>query len=653
VSARPQQPEPFLRGCIYPGLSDTSYPRANPSDSEHLPADVWQAAQIPAGVRLEFVGEVDAVRIFYETTTANFGYRGEGAGCTFSIYRSGQKIAEQEAVLGQGVVELPLCGEPNRPVIVYLPEGMRPIVTGIEGIGGPIEPAPRQPRWLCYGDAVTQGWLASAPSLAWPAVTARKLGLDLINFGYAGSSRTDTAAALTLTDIPAEILSVSIGTNNWSRFPHTPALCAEEVRAVISLLRSGHPDAPIVIVSPLLRPEAEDTPNRLGATLTELRIATEEAVRELMMSGDVRLSLVEGSTIVSAGDLEDGRHPGDDGHIRIAAAVGKVISPLVGDLRSVAETHWAAELAAAMELASPSPQLPSTDFLRQVGTGFGPITYMPAPSGPAVAAPAPNRAPSPAAPVAPAPAAAAPAPAAGAAAAPAPAPAPAAAPAPAGPVPAVSASAEAPANPAVPTGASVAGMSASPQSPSEPTGVSTQPSFGPIPSFEVGATYDAPVRSDSVPAGADAVPAGVDFARAPQNALNWPVSPAASSPASTTRSAPPSAAAPPEPDGTQYILTPTEPDDDSNWAAELAGAQLAAEQVVLAELASRGSAGPPEHAPEHAHQHAPDHAPEHAPQHSHQLGGDERAGADSSGAEWIGVERERERERDAQYDEAF
>ena len=199
VSARPEQPEPFLRGCLYPGLSDAAYPRANPTDSEHLPTDVWQAAQVPAGVRLEFVGEVDAVRIFYKTTTANLGYRGEGAGCTFSLYRSGQKIAEEEAVLGEGVVQLPLYGEPSRPAIVYLPEGMRPIITGIEGIGGYIEPAPRQPRWLCYGDAVTQGWLASVtgPCLAGgngPQAWTRPLqprlrGLDAIRHSLSAHAR--------------------------------------------------------------------------------------------------------------------------------------------------------------------------------------------------------------------------------------------------------------------------------------------------------------------------------------------------------------------------------------------------------------------------------------------------------------------------------
>jgi len=366
VNARPEQPEPYVRGCLYPGLPDAPYPRAEPKDREHLPSDVWEAARVPAGVRLELTGEVSAVRINYRTATANLGYRGEGAGCKFSIYRSGQKIAEEEAVLGDGVAHLPMSGEPSRPAIVYLPEGMRPVVLSVEGIGGSIEPAPRQPRWLCFGDAVTQGWLASSPALAWPAVTARKLGLDLCNLGFSGSVRSDPGAAIGLADTSAELISISLGANSWGRFPHTPAMCMDELRAILALVREGHPDAPIVVVSPLLRPDAEDTPNRLGATLTELRIAMEETVRERMLAGDVRLHLVEGSTLVAPCDLDDGIYPGDEGHIRVAAAVGKVLSPLMTSLRASADKRWAAETAAAIQLEL--PQLPSTDFLRQVVT---------------------------------------------------------------------------------------------------------------------------------------------------------------------------------------------------------------------------------------------------------------------------------------------
>jgi lysophospholipase L1-like esterase len=343
VSARPEQPETFLRGCLFGPVAGIPYPRANPSDADRLPVDVWAAAQLPAGVRLEMVGDAQAVQISYETTSGNLGYRGEGAGCTFSLYRHAQKLSEEEAVLGQGIVELELSGDPDRAAVVYLPEGMRPVITSVTGLGGTLEPAPTQPRWLAYGDAATQGWLASSPSLSWPAVAGRKLGFDVVNLGYAGSARGDTSLAEMLADTPAEAISIAIGSNAWSRIPHTADLMAEEIRAFISLVRSGQPSTPIVVVSPTLRPDAEDKPNRLGATMADLRIAMEEAVRERMAGGDARLFLVEGARVLEEDDLEDGVYPGDEGHKRLAAAVSKYLSPIMNELREAALARWSDE----------------------------------------------------------------------------------------------------------------------------------------------------------------------------------------------------------------------------------------------------------------------------------------------------------------------
>lgn len=328
-----------------------------------MPVDVWSSATMPIGVRLEFVGDARAVRVHYRTTTGNLGYRGEGAGCTFTAYRAGQKIAEAPAMLGEGAVELPLSGVPERPVTIFLPEGMRPVVLALECGSGTIEPAPPQPRWLCYGDAVTQGWLASSPAQSWPAVVARKVGLDLCNLGYAGAVRADTMAALMLADIPAELISLSFGASCWGRVPHTPGLLSEAVRAFIKLLRTGHPTTPIVLISPIVRPDAEATPNRLGATLHELRVAMEEAVRECVAAGDANLLLVEGAGIVTPDQLTDHIFPGDEGHVRIAAAFGKVTGGITGDLRFALEARLAAQNAPPVdEFAS----LPSTEFLNHV-----------------------------------------------------------------------------------------------------------------------------------------------------------------------------------------------------------------------------------------------------------------------------------------------
>jgi len=359
VSIRPEQPEPFLRGCVFPAVTDVPYPRADPAGAEYLPADVWDAAQLPVGVRLELSGNARTIRVWYKTTRASLGYRGESAGCSFVAYRAGQKVAVAEAVMGEGMAELVMSGRPDLPVTVYFPEGMQPLITGVAGVEETMVPAPAQPRWLAYGDAITQGWLASAPAMAWPAVAGRKLGLDVCNFGYAGTARGETTSAVLLAETPAEVVSIAFGLNNWSRVPHTTGLMAEEVRCFLAVVRRGHPDIPIVVVSPTARPDAEDTPNRVGATLAELRLAMEETVLDCVANGDKMLFLVEGLNAVGPEDLEDGIYPGDEGHRRLAAAVSKVLVPHLADLQAAAERRWSRERSSTAATTSSDSATPA------------------------------------------------------------------------------------------------------------------------------------------------------------------------------------------------------------------------------------------------------------------------------------------------------
>ena len=108
MTPRPAQPEPFVRGAPYPAAGDVPYPRANPTDTARLPSDTWHAATVPAGVRLELVGDAQAIDVAYRTTSGNLGYRGDGAGITFSVWRAGRKVSEEEAVLGDGLIRLSL-----------------------------------------------------------------------------------------------------------------------------------------------------------------------------------------------------------------------------------------------------------------------------------------------------------------------------------------------------------------------------------------------------------------------------------------------------------------------------------------------------------------------------------------------------------------
>lgn len=346
VSARPRQPEPFVRGCVFPAAGPVAYPRLCPTDADQLPGDVWSSAAVPALVRLELIGDASAVRVRYRTTTANLGYRGDGAGCSFAVFRSGRQISEEPAVLGDGEVVLALPGDPDQPAIIHLPEGMRPVVLAVEAVGGSLRPAPRQPRCLVIGDAVTQGWLASSPAMSWPAVVGRKHGLDMVDFACAGTTRLETVVAQSVAATPAEALVLSVGTGCWGRPPHSVALLAEELRTFLELVRAGHPDVPLAVVSPILRPSAEDVPNVFGATLAELRRAVEDVVVDLT-AADRQLALVPGEPVLTADELADGIYPTDEGHRRLAAAVAKVLAPRATSLRQAALARWQEEMMAA------------------------------------------------------------------------------------------------------------------------------------------------------------------------------------------------------------------------------------------------------------------------------------------------------------------
>jgi len=338
MKARPRQPEPFIRGAPYPPTEEVPYPRADPTDVRRLPADVWHAACVPVGVRLEMVGDAEAVDVAYRTTTGNLGYRGDGAGVTFSVWRAGRHVCEADAELGDGLVRLRLApNTPHRPATIYLPEGMLPVVRSLTAVHGEIAPAPPGPRWLAYGDSITQGWVASGPAQAWPSIAARKAGLDLMNMGYAQSGRGDIPSAEQMAALEADVITISYGASSWTRVPHSTAMIWAGLHGFLDVVRQGHPETPVIVMSPVLQSETDDESNRLGASLTDIRGAIESVTRSRIKEGDDNLALLEGAGVIGERHLGDGMYPGDEGHKRIAAGVGKyLLAALRGSLRDLA-----------------------------------------------------------------------------------------------------------------------------------------------------------------------------------------------------------------------------------------------------------------------------------------------------------------------------
>jgi lysophospholipase L1-like esterase len=317
-----------LRGFAWPGDAQTPYPRADPLDFDRLPVDTWSSARLPVGVRLELTGDAQALEIDYSCATDELGYRGPGAGSSFVAWRGGREVAQTPASIEGGTARLALDtpeAEPGEVVTVYLPEGMRPTIFDIRAIGGTLVAAPRGAIWLAYGDSVTEGWVASGPAGSWPAITARRYGLDVVNLGYAGAARGEIATAEQIAALQADVISIAYGTNCWSRTPQSRALFRENLRAFLAIVREGHPATPLVVASPIVFPEAESAPNRLGATLSHLRAEVEDVVTSRRRAGDKQLFLVRGLPLLTTDQLPDGSHPGDQGHHLLADAIGGAV----------------------------------------------------------------------------------------------------------------------------------------------------------------------------------------------------------------------------------------------------------------------------------------------------------------------------------------
>jgi len=318
MNARANDIGSYLRGIAYPPTGDVAYPRIRQLDASRLTGETWEAATCPVGVRLEMIGTARAVDVAYRTR------RDDEA--VFTMWRNGHQIDERKAVLGDGVARLNLGkGEPDNRAVVYLPDSMQPVISAVVPINGLLEPAPLQQRWLVSGDAITQGRLASTSARSWPSIVGRKVGLDLVNFGFAGAGPGDIHLAEHLVEQAAAVITISASSNIWDLEPHTVGMAYESTIAALGLVRRGHPATPIIVVSQLIRPDAEAVANRLGATLADLRTAVEDAVTDLIADGDAKLSLVPGSDILAATHLVDKVHPGDEGHTRIAAKLAVAV----------------------------------------------------------------------------------------------------------------------------------------------------------------------------------------------------------------------------------------------------------------------------------------------------------------------------------------
>lgn len=213
----------------------------------------------------------------------------------------------------------------------------------------PVEPVPERGRrvWLHHGSSVSHGSDATSPTATWPAVAAAHEPVDLVNLGLSGSAVLDPFTARAMRDAPADLISVKIGINLVNGDLMRMRALTPAVHGFLDTIREGHPDTPLLVVSPILCPIQEDTPGpaafdtealRAGRklfratgdpreraagklTLTSIREELSRIVRE-RAAEDPHLSHLDGRELYGEADhaelpLPDRLHPDTAAHHRI------------------------------------------------------------------------------------------------------------------------------------------------------------------------------------------------------------------------------------------------------------------------------------------------------------------------------------------------
>lgn len=126
----------------------------------------------------------------------------------------------------------------------------------------PIQPAIEadMPIWLHHGSSISQGSNATSPTGIWPVIAARIACLDLVNMGFGGSALLDPFTARAMRDTPADVISLKLGINLVNSDLMRLRAFGPAVHGFLDTIREGHPNVPLLVISPIFCPIHETTP---------------------------------------------------------------------------------------------------------------------------------------------------------------------------------------------------------------------------------------------------------------------------------------------------------------------------------------------------------------------------------------------------------
>lgn len=312
---------------------------------------VFGGTVMPSGVRLVF--RTDARVLEFEVLTSTgqldgdpeprptgmLDLRVDGA----LVGRRRSPLGHVLRMAGPGAPQRLVPGEPGTVRFDALPAGMKTVelwlpqqtpteLVAVRADGEVLAPLPDgRPRWVHHGSSISHCLEADGPTGTWPVVAASLGGAEVTNLSQPGNDMLDPYVARTIRDLPADLISLETGVNIVARVGFRLRTFGPAVHGFLDTIRDGHPDAPLLVVSPVSCPALDGCPGptavgrdgritalgdpadvALGA-LT-LQVVRDELARIVAarQAGDPHLHYLDGRELLGpaeVGDLPDGLHP--------------------------------------------------------------------------------------------------------------------------------------------------------------------------------------------------------------------------------------------------------------------------------------------------------------------------------------------------------
>ncbi|MFG2289861.1 GDSL-type esterase/lipase family protein [Streptomyces sp. NPDC048595] len=313
---------------------------------------VYGVTLMPSGVRLVF--RTDARELEFEVLTSTGqldsepGPRPTGM---LELVVDGAPAGRRQAPVGNvlrmagpGAVRHMIPGKPGVVRFAGLPAGMKKVelwlpqqtpteLVALRTDGEVLAPLPDgRRRWVHHGSSISHCLEADGPTGTWPVVAAAHAGVEVINLSQAGNEMLDPYVARTIRDMPADLISLKVGINIVGLAAFRLRTFGPAVHGFLDTIRDGHPDTPLLVMSPVSCPALEESPGptamgpdgkitalgspadvadgALSLTVVRAELARIVAARR---ARDPHLHYLDGRELLGpdeTDDLADGLHPG-------------------------------------------------------------------------------------------------------------------------------------------------------------------------------------------------------------------------------------------------------------------------------------------------------------------------------------------------------